>query len=296
MKAKAAIAQILKDEGVEFLSCFPSNPMIDACAEIGIRPVIARTERVVVNIADGFSRVAGNGRIGVCAMQEGAGVENAFAGVAQAYGDSVPVLVLPAFWGHDQTDVSHFNAVATFGRAGRSGRARRQLRLPRARHMRRAFTAPRTGRPGRVMLEVPKDVAEQELTKEFTYTPVTRHRTRPRSGRRLQGDLHVRAARRPLLLAGQGHPPGRGMDRAARAGRGPGHPGRHDDGGQQASRRPIRSPLGVAGLDDDEAGRTSSCRTAPTCILAVGASMTKWRDVPPDPEGLRDDPVHHRGA
>ena len=106
MKTKAAIAQILKDEGVEFLG-FPSNPMIDACAEIDIRPIVARSERVVVNIADGFSRVARDGRVGVCAMQEGAGIENAFAGVAQAYADSVPLLVLPAFWGHDQTDVTH---------------------------------------------------------------------------------------------------------------------------------------------------------------------------------------------
>ena len=262
MKAKAAIAQILKDEGVEFLSCFPSNPMIDACAEIGIRPVIARTERVVVNIADGFSRVAGNGRIGVCAMQEGAGIENAFAGVAQAYGDSVPVLVLPAFWGHDQTDVSHFNAVATFGRVTKwAAQVNSADRVPDM--MRRAFTALRTGRPGPVMLEVPKDVAEQELTKEFTYTPVTRHRTGPDPADVSKAISMLRGRPPAAPPRGPGHPPGRGVGRAARAGRGPGHPGRHHDGGQEQLPGDPSALTGRRRADDDEDGRTSSC-TAPT--------------------------------
>ena len=159
MKAKAAIARILKDEGVQFLSCFPSNPLIDACAELEIRPVVARSERVVVNIADGYSRLAGRGRIGVCAMQEGAGIENSFAGVAQAYADSVPILVLPAFWGHDQTDVTHFNAIATLDRVTKwSAQVNSPDRVPDL--MRRAFTHLRTGRLGPVLLEVPKGTNE----------------------------------------------------------------------------------------------------------------------------------------
>jgi glyoxylate carboligase len=122
--AKSAIARILKLEGVGFVSCFPENPIIDACAAEGIRPVIARSERVVVNIADGFSRVARDGRIGVCTVQHDAGIENAFAGVAQAYADSVPVLVLP---GAPELPRQHvppfFDAVSSFG-ASRSGRPR----------------------------------------------------------------------------------------------------------------------------------------------------------------------------
>ena len=68
MKTGRALAKILKLEGVEFLSCFPHNPLVDPVAEEGIRPILARTERVVVNIADGFSRVTNGQRIGVCAM------------------------------------------------------------------------------------------------------------------------------------------------------------------------------------------------------------------------------------
>ena len=282
MKAKAAIAQILKDEGVEFLSCFPSNPMIDACAEIGIRPVIARTERVVVNIADGFSRVAGNGRIGVCAMQEGAGVENAFAGVAQAYGDSVPVLVLPAFWGHDQTDVSHFNAVATFGRVTKwAAQVNSADRVPDM--MRRAFTALRTGRPGPVMLEVPKDVAEQELTKEFTYTPVTRHRTGPDPADVSKAISMLRAARRPLLLAGQGIHQGEAWTELRELAEALGIPVVTTMGGKSSFPETHPLSLGVAGLTTTKPAY--EFLHSADVILAVGASMTKWWMFPPIPKG-----------
>ena len=70
--------------------------------------------------------------------------------------------------------------------------------------MRRAFTAMRTGRPGPVLIEVPKDVAELELSRDFTYTPVQRHRTGPDPvDVRIAIDMLAKA-RRPILLAGQG--------------------------------------------------------------------------------------------
>lgn len=53
MQGKTAIANILKLEGVESFVCFPNNAIIEAAAEIGIRPICARTERVAVNIAEG---------------------------------------------------------------------------------------------------------------------------------------------------------------------------------------------------------------------------------------------------
>ena len=53
MNGYDVVAKILKAEEVEFLSAFPMQPLIDACAEIGIRPIICRQERAGVNIADG---------------------------------------------------------------------------------------------------------------------------------------------------------------------------------------------------------------------------------------------------
>ena len=95
MTGNEAVVEILKREGVEYLFCFPANTLIDAAAAGGIRPIMTRTERTLVNMADGFSRVSNGERIGVCTVQDGPGVENAFAGVAQAFADSSPILFLP---------------------------------------------------------------------------------------------------------------------------------------------------------------------------------------------------------
>ena len=87
------IAEILKQEGVEWLSCFPSNPLISAAARIGIRPVAFRHERGAVMAADGYSRISDRQRFGVVALQSQAGAENAMGGIAQANADNIPILV-----------------------------------------------------------------------------------------------------------------------------------------------------------------------------------------------------------
>ena len=93
MNGNGLIARILKREGTEYLFCFPANALIDACAAAGIRPIMSRTERTLVNMADGYTRVLNGRRIGVCTVQYGPGAENAFGGVAQAASDSVPILL-----------------------------------------------------------------------------------------------------------------------------------------------------------------------------------------------------------
>ena len=115
MKGKQAIAQILKCEGVNLLTCFPDNAVIDAAATLDIKPVLARTERVAVNIADGYSRVSGGAKVGVTALQYAGGIENAFAGVAQAFGDAVPILALPS--GYERAELGtppNFEAVRSY--------------------------------------------------------------------------------------------------------------------------------------------------------------------------------------
>src|SRR5215217_594553 len=95
MKVAAAIAEMLKREGVEFLIGYPVNPVIEAAAEADIRTIMVRQERTGLHMADAVSRVTSGEKIGVFTMQHGPGTENAFGGVAQAYGDSVPIVVLP---------------------------------------------------------------------------------------------------------------------------------------------------------------------------------------------------------
>lgn len=172
MKAKTAIAKILKIEGVEFVSGFPLNPLIDPVAEEGIRFIKARTERVAVNIADGFTRASHAQRTGVCAMQSGPGIENAFSGIGQAFSDSVPILVLPM--GHPRRRLvpPNFIAVQNYREITKwADSINLADRVPEL--MRRAFTYLRTGRPGPVMLELPADVADEEFDDaKFRYKPV----------------------------------------------------------------------------------------------------------------------------
>src|SRR5258705_13031154 len=115
MKAAAAVAEILKREGVKFLIGYPVNPIIEAAAEADIRTIIVRQERTGLHMADAVSRISSGDRIGVFAMQHGPGSENAFGGVAQAYGDSGPIIGLPGGYPRRSTNIEpHLNSFFNF--------------------------------------------------------------------------------------------------------------------------------------------------------------------------------------
>jgi thiamine pyrophosphate-dependent acetolactate synthase large subunit-like protein len=202
---KAAIARILQAEGIEHLVGFPDNALFDAAAALDVRPIIARTERVAVNIADGYSRLNDGRRIGVCALQYAAGIENAFAGVAQAYGDGSPILLLPSGYERAEQGVApNFQAVRSFRPVTKwVGHATHAARLPQL--LRHAFTQLRSGKPGPVLLEIPTDVMDEALPHDDLPAGPTR-------ALRSMGDpqdVHELAAallraQRPLIVAGQG--------------------------------------------------------------------------------------------
>ena len=125
MQAIDAVAQILKAEGVENLFCFPANSLIDACAKVGIRPIMARTERTLINMADGFSpHFQRRPFWGFACVQSGPGSENAFGGVAQAFSDSVPILMLPGGVARRSHGIpTHFEAVPKLRRYHEMGRS-----------------------------------------------------------------------------------------------------------------------------------------------------------------------------
>src|SRR5919205_2024848 len=95
MNGADAIARILQLEGVEYLFSYPNHPLIDAAAKVGIRPIIARGEKTLINIADGYARATNGRRPTVLVVQQASGIENAFGGFAQAYADSIPMLMIP---------------------------------------------------------------------------------------------------------------------------------------------------------------------------------------------------------
>ena len=96
MNGADVVAEILRREGTDFLSAYPRNPLIESCAALNIRPIFCRQERVGVGLADGYSRIKRGKKNGVFAAQAGPGIENAFPGVAQAYTENVPMLMIPA--------------------------------------------------------------------------------------------------------------------------------------------------------------------------------------------------------
>ena len=204
MKAASVIAQILKKEGVQFLIGYPVNPIIEAAAIADIRTIMVRQERTGLHMADAVSRMTSGRSIGVFAMQHGPGVENSFGGVAQAFGDSVPIVVLPAGYPKRLLNLPpNFSSLLNFQHVTKWCEQVTLTELvPDA--MRRAFTQVRNGRPGPVMVEVPFDMLQEEVPDGWTYTPAPALRTAPDPSdvRRIAEALV--AAQRPVIYAGQG--------------------------------------------------------------------------------------------
>ena len=204
MNGASAIAEILKREGTEFLSCYPAQPLIEASAIAGIRPILCRQERVGMAIADGFSRTANGKRIGVFAMQHGPGTENAFPGVAQAFADNVPLLIVPGGYASQTQYVSpNFSAVDNYRNITKwLAQVNHVDRIPEL--MRRAFYNLRTGKSGPVLLEVPREMWTAELNGELDYTPVSGNRAGPDPHDVREAAGVLLKARNPVIHAGQG--------------------------------------------------------------------------------------------
>jgi len=204
MNGATVIAEILKREGTEFLSCYPRNPLIEASAALDIRPILCRQERVGVGIADGYSRVKRGKRNGVFAAQAGPGIENAFPGVAQAFSENVPLLVIAGGMPLERQYVRPvFRAANVFRPVTKwSALAHSVQELPDL--MRRAYQAMRSGKIGPVLIEVPDEVFTAEYQGRLDYAPVPAQRVAPDPAAVEKAAEMLLAAKQPLLWAGQG--------------------------------------------------------------------------------------------
>ena len=204
MKVKNAMADILKREGVEFLIGYPRNPLLDAAAEVGIRTVIVRQERTGLHMADAVSRVTSGEKIGVFTMQDGPGTENAFGGVAQAFSESVPIVVLPRGYAQNVANTRpNFSALLNFQHVTK------WIEQPATPGsvldaLRRAFMQARNGRPGPALVEVSRDLYEAEFAGPLTYAPARRVRTAPDPRDAAAAAEALVTAQRPVIYAGQG--------------------------------------------------------------------------------------------
>jgi acetolactate synthase I/II/III large subunit len=204
MRAYDAVAQILSREGVEYLFSYPSNPIIEGAAQVGIRPIIGRAEKVVLNMADGYTRATNARKPTVVVVQGGPGIENAFGAVAQAHADSIPMLVLPA--GPDQHQHGGmFDPIPSYrGVTKWAARINFADRVPEMMHQ--AFWQIRNGVKGPVLLELPHDVAMGEVVESTldAYRPTRAHRSAGDDRDVAAVAQLLRSANRPVLIAGHG--------------------------------------------------------------------------------------------
>jgi thiamine pyrophosphate-dependent acetolactate synthase large subunit-like protein len=204
MKVGAAIAAILKREGIEILTGYPVNHLIEFAAAVDIRPIIVRQERIGLHMADAISRMTSGRKLGVFCMQHGPGTENAYGGVAQAFGDSIPILVVPQGYQRRMAHVApNYNAVAQMRGITKSAEP---VVLPGevANVMRRAFSRLRNGRGGPVLVEVPADLWNEELPGPLDYAPIAPTRYGPDREALRAAARMLAEAKRPVLYAGQG--------------------------------------------------------------------------------------------
>jgi acetolactate synthase-1/2/3 large subunit len=204
MKVGVAIAEILKREGIQILAGYPVNHLLEYAARADIRPLIVRQERMGLHIADAISRMTSGATIGAFAMQHGPGTENAYGGVAQAYGESVPILVLPMGYARRLAHIPpNFNASISMRDIAKSAEPiMLAAEIPNI--FRRAFSRLRNGRGGPVVVEIPLDLWNEDVPEPLDYVPVLTTRYGPDPAAVEAAAALLAGAARPVIYAGQG--------------------------------------------------------------------------------------------
>ena len=204
MKVGDAIAEILKREGIEILTGYPVNHLLEHAAVADIRPVIVRQERIGLHMADAISRMTSGRTLGAFAMQHGPGAENSYGGVAQAYGESVPILVLPMGYSRRTSQIDpNYNSVFSMRSITKGGET---IILPAEipNIFRRAFSLLRNGRGGPVVVEIPGDIWNEDVPEPLDYTPVLATRYGPDPEAVEAAAKLLAEAKHPVIYAGQG--------------------------------------------------------------------------------------------
>ena len=203
MKVGEAVAEIMKREGIEILCGYPVNHLLEFAAAADIRPVIVRQERIGLHMADAISRVTSGRKIGAFCMQHGPGAENAYGGVAQAYSESVPMLVIPQ--GYPRR-IAHIDPNYNSAREMRGvSKSAEPVNIPAevSNIMRRAMSNIRNGRSGPAIVEIPTDIWNEEIG-ELDYTPVGVHKYGPDPVDVRKAAAAILKAKRPVIYAGTG--------------------------------------------------------------------------------------------
>ena len=201
-----AMCEALLDEGVEYLFGYPGGaimPFYDALPDYPLKHVLVRHEQAAAHAADGYARATG--RVGVCVATSGPGATNIVTGLATAQMDSVPLVAITGQVGRPALGKDSFQETNVMG-----------MTLPFTKHsflaedpdelyptMRRAFEIARSGRPGPVLVDVPKDV-QFAACNDNGYRRL-KEAPEPVAGPALEAAaVLLKKAKCPLILAGHG--------------------------------------------------------------------------------------------
>ena len=288
------IAELLQREGAESVVGFPENRLLNSASLIGMRPIITRTERVAVNIADGFARATNGERILPCVTQYAPGAESAFGAVAQAYGDRSPILLCPSEHAvADQDSAPNFRIEEAYRPITRwAGTLNDPARGPEV--FRRALNALRGVRNGPVLVALANDVLNGAARRRRLVAGLDRGA--PLAGR-AGGRRADRADARRRDVAGDPGRPGRALRRrhrrAGRARRAHGHAVATTLNGKSAF--PENHPLSLGTAARTRPAAVDRFFERADLILGVGTSFTRSLYITPLPTGatlgqIVDDP------
>jgi len=207
------LVQALIAEGVSDVFGYPGGaalPVFDALELSGrIRHVLVRHEQSAAHAADGYAR--SSGRVGVCLVSSGPGVTNALTGIATAHADSIPMVIITGQVPTHALGQDAFQEIDTIGLT-RSCVKHSFLLTDAAQveaTVKKAFHLARTGRPGPVLIDLPRDVALAPVIRPFDYLAAVQIRAYreggPGSPRQVELAASVFAgAQRPLIYFGGG--------------------------------------------------------------------------------------------
>ena len=209
-KGSKILLNALRDEGVTTIFGYPGAAVIDIYHELvrtDIRHILVRHEQGAVHAADGYARASGG--VGVCLVTSGPGATNTVSGIATAYADSIPIVVLT---GQVPTPLIGNDAFQEVDIVG--------ITRPCTKHnylvtkiedlagiIKEAFYLARSGRPGPVLVDIPKDLA----TEATDYEPMKKVKLRsyrptykPNERQLYKVVELIKRAKKPLILAGGG--------------------------------------------------------------------------------------------
>ena len=199
------IAKILKAEGIEWVSTFPVCKVNNALGKENIPMIMMRDDRYAVALADGFSRVTSGKRIGVCTVQGGvnaAGLQVAYAGLAQAYEDNSPVLCITDGVPIGNSENSEFDITNSLKSVSKwYGYIDKPERTPE--FMRKAFSMLRNGKPGPVVIAVPDASAIYDENLDI-YETVKSWKSKPSHEDVQEAIELISQSKKPIIYAGEG--------------------------------------------------------------------------------------------